>query len=299
MSLDGVVVPKKWWEVLPRKVYASLEKVETSQPWFDVYRLHNWLYAVYEGGQFDEPLMYVVIGDERAAVIDGGNGIGNLAELTEELTDRPYFLLLTHTHNDHIGGCKHFRDIVVYDDAMSWERAAKGYDGEKMREIIEEDMVIKDFPPGFDPNNYYAPPFTVTRWLRNGDVVDLGGRRLEVIHTPGHSSNHICLLERKSRYLWTGDLFYTGGISTYLPGGDHDRFIESVRKLVNLFPYYDTLMPAHNEPLVEKEVLVDLLRAAADIKEGRGSNYTEGTGYGKRIRRYQYDRFALITDEKV
>ena len=65
MSLDGVVVPKKWWEVLPRKVYASLEKVETSQPWFDVYKLHNWLYAVYEGGQFDEPLMYVVIGDER------------------------------------------------------------------------------------------------------------------------------------------------------------------------------------------------------------------------------------------
>jgi len=130
-------------------------------------------------------------------------------------------------------------------------------------------------------------------------VVDLGGRRLEVIHTPGHSSNHICLLDRVSRYLWTGDLFYTGGISTYLPGGDHSKFIESVRKLIDLFPHYDTLMSAHNEPLVEKEVLVDLLRAAKDIKAGRASNYTEGTGYGKKIRRYQYARFALITDEQV
>ncbi|MFH0850916.1 MAG: MBL fold metallo-hydrolase, partial [Candidatus Bathyarchaeota archaeon] len=251
------------------------------------------------GGQFDEPLMYLVIGDERAVVIDGGNGIGNLAKLTEELTDRPYFLLLTHTHNDHIGGCKHFKEIAVFDDTMSWERAAKGYGREKMGEIIEEGMVIRDFPPDFDPDNYYAPPFTVTWWLRGGDVVDLGGRRLEVIHTPGHSSNHICLLDRASRYLWTGDLFYTGGISTYLPGGDHSLFIESVRRLVDLFPYFDTLMPAHNEPLVEKEVLVDLLRAAEDIKVGRALGYTEGTGYDKKIRRYQYDRFALITDEKV
>jgi len=299
LSSDDVVVPTKWWEALPRKVYASLEKVETSQPWFDVYRLHDWLYGVYEGGQFDEPLMYLVIGDEMAVVIDGGNGIGNLAKLTEELTDRPYFLLLTHTHNDHIGGCKHFREIAVLDDAMSWERAAKGYGREKMGEIIEEGMVIRDFPPGFDPGDYYAPPFTVSWWLRDGDVVDLGGRRLEVIHTPGHSSNHICLLDRVSRCLWTGDLFYTGGISTYLPGGDHDRFIESVRKLVDLFPYYDTLMPAHNEPLVEKEVLVELLRAAEDIKAGRASNYTEGTSYGKKIRRYQYTRFALITDIKT
>ena len=64
-------------------------------------------------------------------------------------------------------------------------------------------------------------------------------------------------------------------------------------------PLYDTLMPAHNEPLVEKEVLLDLLRAAEDIKAGAAKNYTEGTGYGKRIRRYQYGRFALITDEKV
>jgi glyoxylase-like metal-dependent hydrolase (beta-lactamase superfamily II) len=243
--------------------------------------------------------MYLVIGDERAAVIDGGNGIGNLARLAEELTDRPYSLLLTHTHNDHIGGCKHFREIAVYDDAMSWERAAEGYGREKMREIIEEGMVIRELPRGFDPVNYYAPPFTVTWWLRDRDVVDLGGRKLEVIHTPGHSSNHICLLDRDSRYLWTGDLFYTGGISTYLPGGDHGQFIESVRKLVDLFPHYDTLMPAHNEPLVGKEVLVDLLRAAEDIEAGRDLNYTEGTGYGKRIRRYQYERLALITDEKV
>jgi glyoxylase-like metal-dependent hydrolase (beta-lactamase superfamily II) len=97
---DDLIVPSKWWEILPRKIYKTLMKVKTRQPWFDVYKIHEWLFAIYEGGQFDEPLMYLVIGSEKAVVIDGGNGIGDLAELVEELTDKPYFLLLTHTHND-------------------------------------------------------------------------------------------------------------------------------------------------------------------------------------------------------
>ena len=296
MSIDDVVVPQNWWDVLPRKIYASLDKVVSSQPWFDVYRLHDWLYAIYEGGQFDEPLMYLVIGEDKAAIIDGGNGIGNLAKLVEELTSKPYFLILTHTHNDHIGGCKDFNEIAVFDDVMSWERAAKGYDKEKMGEIIQEGMLIREFPSEFNPDNYFAPPFIVTTWLKENDIIDLGGRRLEVIYTPGHRSNHICLLDRESRYLWTGDLFYTGGISTYLPGGNHDQYIESVRMLTGLFRHYDILLPAHNEPLVEKDILLEVLKAAENIKAGTEKWYSEGISSGKKIRRYQYDRFALITD---
>jgi glyoxylase-like metal-dependent hydrolase (beta-lactamase superfamily II) len=288
-----------WWDILPRRVYSSLERVETSQPWYDVYRLHDWLYAIYEEGQYDEALMYLMIGDERAVVVDGGTGIGRLDLLVEELTDKPYFLLLTHTHNDHIGGCKDFDEIAVYDDAMSRESASKGLGGDKMGEIIMGDNVIRELPPGFDPDSYYAPPYRVTRWLRDGDRVELGGRTLEVIYTPGHSSDHICLLDRDSRYLWTGDLFYTGGVTTYLPGGDHDAFIESCRRLVDLMPHYDTLLPAHNEPLVEKEILVELSKGAEDIKAGRLTKYSESrsvaVNYDTLVRRYQFSRFSLVT----
>ena len=288
-----------WWDILPRRVYSSLERVETSQPWFDVYRLHDWLYAIYEGGQYDETLMYLVIGGERAVVVDGGTGIGRLDLLVEELTDKPYFLLLTHTHNDHIGGCRDFDEIAVYDDDMSRESAVMGLGRDKMGEIIEGDNVIREFPPGFDPDSYYAPPYSVTRWLRDGDRVELGGRTLEVIYTPGHSSDHICLLDRDSRYLWTGDLFYTGGVTTYLPGGDHDAFVESCRRLVDMMPHYEVLLPAHNEPLVEKEMMVELLKAAEDIKAGRLTEYSESrsvaVNYDTLVRRYQFSRFALVT----
>ncbi len=288
-----------WWDILPREAYSTLERVETGHPWYSVYRIHDWLYAILEDGQYDEALMYLVIGDERAVVVDGGTGIGRLDLLVEELTDKPYFLLLTHTHNDHIGGCKDFDEIAVYDDAMSRESAAEGLGRDKMGEIIEGDNVIREYPQGFDPDSYYAPPYTVTRWLRDGDRVELGGRSLEVIYTPGHSSDHLCLLDRGSRYLWTGDLFYTGGVTTYLPGGDHDSFIESCRRLVDLMPHYDMLLPAHNEPLVEKEIMVELMKAAEDVKAGRLTEYRESrsvaVNYNILVRRYQFSRFALIT----
>jgi glyoxylase-like metal-dependent hydrolase (beta-lactamase superfamily II) len=134
-------------------------------------------------------------------------------------------------------------------------------------------------------------------------VIDLGGRRLEVLYTPGHASNHICLLDRDARYLYVGDNYYTGGISTYLPGGNHDDFIKSCHRMVEMLPYYDYLMPAHNQPLVEKEEILELKKAAEEIKAGTATNYIErmaiAADYNKPVRRYQYKRFSLTTDIEV
>jgi glyoxylase-like metal-dependent hydrolase (beta-lactamase superfamily II) len=299
---NGASPQSKWWEDHPHRIYQTLTRITTDHPWFQVYRIHDWLYVIYEDGIFDEPVMYLLIGDDKAALIDSGSGIGRIDRVVRELTGKRCLLILTHTHNDHIGGCRYFDEIAVYDDVMSRERSAKGYDKAKMGEIIEGENVIKKFPAEFDPGAYYAPPFRVTRWLHDGDVVDLGGHRLEVIHTPGHSSNHICLLDRGTRYLWTGDHFYLGGISTYLPGGDHNDFIESCRRLVGLMSDYDKLLPAHNQPLVDKAAMMELLYASEEIKAGNSKNYTErmavAADYNKPVRRYQYRGFSLTTDLK-
>ena len=78
----------EWWRKLPRKIYATLEKIETCQPWYSVYKIQDWLYVLYEDGQYDEALMYLVIGEEKAVVIDGGTGIGRLDKLVEELEEK-------------------------------------------------------------------------------------------------------------------------------------------------------------------------------------------------------------------
>ena len=286
-----------WWDILPREVYSTLDRVETGHPWYSVYRIHDWLYAILEDGQYDEALMYLVIGEEMAVLVDGGTGIGRLDLLVAELTDKPVLLLLTHTHNDHIGGCSVFDEIAVYDDAMSRESSAEGLGREKMGEMLEGDAVIKEYPPGFDREGFHAPPYGVSWWLGDGDVMDLGGRKLEVLHTPGHSSNHVCLLDRDARYLYTGDIYYTGAVTSYLPGGDHGEFVESCRRLVERMPFYDWLMPAHNEPLVEGGQMGEMLRAAEDIGAGRLSEYVErrsvAVNYDVLVRRYQFSRFSL------
>ena len=166
-----------------------------------------------------------------------------------------------------------------------------------MGEMLEPGAVIKSYPEGFDPADFYVPPYEVSHWLKDGDKIDLGGRSLEVIYTPGHSSDHICLLDREARYLYTGDIYYTGGVTSYLPGGDHDAFVESCNRLIDLINQYDWLMPAHNEPLVEKEQMQEMYMAAKDIKDDILTDYTTrrsvAVNYDLAIRRYQFSRFSL------
>jgi len=67
-----LIQPAKWWEKLPRPVYSTLEKVESSQKWFEVYKLLDDTYAIYEPYQFEEAISYLVIGKKKAVVIDRG-----------------------------------------------------------------------------------------------------------------------------------------------------------------------------------------------------------------------------------
>ncbi len=287
---DDVVRPSRWWEALPRPVYANLERLDSSQPWFEVYRVETDVYVFYEPGQFEEAISYLVLGRERAALIDTGCGIGDIRALAREFTGLPIMVVNTHHHIDHVAQNHLFEEVAIFDHPMARAAAERGYGHEEAVQLLSEGLLWKPLPEGFDPKAYWVPPFRVTRWLRDGDLLDLGGRRLEVVHTPGHSPDSICLLDRDSRLLWTGDTFYTGAIYTHLPGGDLDRLIESYRRLIGLFPHYDRLMPSHNEPWIEKEILLDVSRAAEKVRAGIGG-YVEGAGG---IRRYDYGRFSLI-----
>ena len=288
---QDVVRPAKWWESLPRPVYSQLKRIESSQPWFEVYKVEPDIYVFYEPGQFEEAISYLVLGDDRAALVDTGCGIGDIRALVDEFTDLPVMVVNTHHHNDHVAQNYLFDEVAIFDDPEARRTAEEGISHDEMASLLAEGLLWKPLPEAFNPEAYWVPPFQVTRWLHDGDIIKLGGRELEVFHTPGHSPDSICLLDRDARLFWTGDIFYTGAIYTYLPGGDLDQFIESHRKMIDLFPLYDRLMPSHNEPWIEREILRDVLRAAMEIRERKGE-YVEGKG-GKR--RYNYGRFSLIT----
>jgi glyoxylase-like metal-dependent hydrolase (beta-lactamase superfamily II) len=294
----NVIVPRNWWKNLPRKIYSKLERIETSQPWFEVYKLNTDTYAIYEPYQFEETLSYLVEGDKRAVLIDTGDGIADIKKCVEELTNLPYNVVNTHTHVDHVAQNYMFEEVWCYDGPMAHEVEKTGYPNSKTAPMVRPGMTWKPLPKDFNVKKWIVPPYKVTKWLHDGDSIDLGGRKLEVIYTPGHSNDHVCLLDKKNHWLWTGDIFYTGGIYTYLPGGNLDQFIKSYEKMIKLFPEYDYLMPSHNEPFVEKKILVTVLEKVKLIRAGKEKNYTEGMDDGEKIRRHQYEMFAIITSEK-
>jgi glyoxylase-like metal-dependent hydrolase (beta-lactamase superfamily II) len=294
MPARNLVVPAEWWKALPRQAYSQLRMLKSGQAWFEVYKVDPGVYVFYEPGQAEEAISYLVLGKEKAALVDTGCGIGNVKELAREFTELPTMVVNTHSHYDHIAQNYLFDEVAIFDCPYSREAAKKGHTREEMASLLADGMLSKPLPLDFDRANYHVPLFTPSKWLKDGDVIDLGHRRLEVIHTPGHSPDSICLLDRNARLLWTGDIFYTGAIYTHLPGGDLDAFIRSYEKITGLSSQFERLMPSHNEPWIEKDILNKVLEAARGIRAGEGE-YLEGIASGAKIRRYDYPRFAIIT----
>jgi glyoxylase-like metal-dependent hydrolase (beta-lactamase superfamily II) len=283
-----------WWKALPRKIYSKLQRLESDQSWFEVYKIEPSIYVFYESGQFEEATSYLAVGKDKAALIDTGCGIGNVKLLAQEFTQLPLVVVNTHSHYDHVAQNYMFDEIALFDAPNARQVAENGYGKAEMSRLLAESMVRRPLPDDFDPSNYHVPPFPVTRWLKDGDVIDLGGRNLDVIHTPGHSPDSICLLDREARLLWTGDTFYTGAIYLHLPGSDPDLFIKTYEKLIALSNLYEKLLPSHNEPWVDRQILEEVLVAAREIRVGT-AKYTEDVEEATKIRRYDYSRFSIIT----
>ena len=93
-----------WWDNLPRPEWSTFEHIDQDQDWFDVYRIADGIFAIYESGQFEEVISFLVTGDDRALLFDTGLGIGDMTRVVEQLTDLEIVVLNSHTHYDHIGG---------------------------------------------------------------------------------------------------------------------------------------------------------------------------------------------------
>ncbi len=284
-----LVQPTEWWRVHPRPVYESLEKVGTYQAWFDVYRLAEGTYALYEPNQFEEAISYLVEGSERAVLVDAGNGIGNIREVVEALTDLPVSVVLTHEHYDHVAGAWHFDEITAYDNQASLARLAAGRTNESLQRYLTDDYLWKPLPDGWDPSAWTIPPLIPTTLVSDGDIIDLGGRTLEVIYTPGHSPGSMCLLDRANLLLFTGDHFYPGPLYAYSEDVVLEDYLASNARLAERLDEFDWLLSGHNDPWVSSEVIPRVSEAFQTVLSG-GGEFSEDGG----LRRYEFDGFGIL-----
>ncbi len=167
---------------------------------------------------------------EKPALIDvGGDSQFLVKALGKYVNPKDIeFIFLTHSHFDHATAAGDLKDwfgckIVIH---------------EKEYELLRSHAFSSPF---------FAKPFEPDVLVKGGEVFDLGGITLEVIHTPGHSPGSICLYEAEKKWLFSGDTVFPHGSfgRVDLPGGDALQLIQSLEKLAELD--VENLYPGHEE----------------------------------------------------
>src|ERR1051326_309276 len=181
----------EWCRNLPRPEYRNLERASVPDPWFEVYRIRPGVFAIYEPHQAEEVISYLIVGQKQALLFDTGMGISNIRKVVQGLTKLPVSVANSHTHNDHVGDNWRFNNIYGMDTAFT-RQSTKGSSADAQAELTP-DQLCGELPAGFDPRSYATRPFHITHWIHGGEKIDLGGRVLEVIATPGHTPDSISL----------------------------------------------------------------------------------------------------------
>lgn len=140
---------------------------------------------------------YLVLGEDKAALIDTGMGIGSLKAVIEKITALPIIVINTHCHPDHAGGNYEFAPALINPtDLDVFQRMAT-------LEFRQED--VAHMPNGAEFVPHLLPTGPEPVGVKDGEVIDLGGRQLHLIFTPGHTHGSLCVYEPATGILFTGD----------------------------------------------------------------------------------------------
>jgi len=266
LAAHGAGVPE-WCQALPRPEYKTLKRVPAADPWFEVYEVRPGVFSIYEPHQFEEVISYLITGSRRAILFDTGMGIGDMKRTVHALTALPITVLNSHTHNDHVGDNWQFDDVRNLDTAFT-RRNARGSREDAQAELAPDNLCAP-LPAGFDTAGYCTRPWHIAGWIRDGGRIDLGGRTIEILTTPGHTPDAISLLDRRNGLLFTGDTYYPAPIWLYRPETNLDDYERSLRRLVALTSGVNLLLTSHNVPTAPPSALQTVLSAFLDVRAGK------------------------------
>ena len=278
-----------WWDALPRPEWSEYERIPVDADWFEVFRIIDGIYAIYEPGQFEEVISFLITGKDKALLFDTGLGIGNIRSVVDQLTDLEIVVLNSHTHYDHIGGNHQFETIYAMDTEFTRKRALEGRPHKAVAEFVSEGWIWKPLPDGFVKDEFHSRPFAISKIVAEGETIDVGGRRLEILETPGHAPDSICLIDRENRILFTGDTFYLAPLYTHVDGSDFDDYALSAARLAGLAGDIDIAITSHNVPIVDGLYMIALGIAFEQI-EAETVEYVVTGGN----REYYFDGFSVI-----
>jgi len=251
--------------------------------WFERQDLGDGVAVIRDPGYARPSLAYLVVGEERAALIDAGLGMADLRALVSELTELPITVLQTHAHPDHAGGSHQFDRVLAHPRAV--EKLKAGWRHMELRFDLEHFMKDRELPDGIDRESFEIPGCAVVEPLEDRGVVDLGGRQLDVFFTPGHSPDSVCFLDLERGQLFTGDSILKGRIAVE----DIVRYRRSLETIKKLADMSSALYPAHGDTPVEPEFVDDVRRGLADALAGR-----HPSGFLAGFATFEFEEFGIM-----
>lgn len=199
-------------------ILAESARIPSTESWFEIIRLHNRVYALWEPGHVERVNAFLVLGRDRDLLYDTGMGIASvriaLADIRafDRLSEKPLIVINSHNHLDHNGGNREFNRVHTADDDWARHRLQRGVPAGAFVAYWNQltDYPGVKTPPGFDPATHTIHPYPLEQvgYLAEGDAVDLGDRTFRVIRTFSHSPDGIALYEPAAQLFFGGDTFY-------------------------------------------------------------------------------------------
>ncbi|NEU04196.1 MBL fold metallo-hydrolase [Clostridium senegalense] len=245
------------------------------EEWFTIESIDDNTYSISEYGHWEKVHSYLLIGKEYALLIDTGLGIGNIKKEVDKLTNLPIIVITTHVHWDHIGGHKFFNHIYVHKQDAEWLSKGIPIPNSVVCKNIMMEPFIKNPPIDFKIEDYKVYIGNPTKIIEDNYIIDIGSRKLRVIHTPGHSPGHICLFEEEKGYLYTGDLIYKGTLYAFYPSTDPQLFKKSIDKISNLKGIVK-ILPSHNELNINVNLVEKIKHGFKEIEDNGQLNQGSG-----------------------
>ena len=211
---------------------------------------------------FGNTYCYLLIGTEKALLIDTCSGEGDLRRFVEEITDKPVIVANTHGHFDHTGGNPWWKE--AYMSAEAAKDAKKAF-SEEMQKRLEE-MPYPEYKINIIDEN---------------TVFDLGERTVKVVSIPAHHPGSLAFIDSASRYLFTGDELEAGQVLLFLTGGNQiEAHKTNMEKLLSLTDLYDAICPAHNGTPINKKYISDYYELDKQILAGTQADMPNTAGFG-------------------
>ncbi len=213
---------------------------------------HTW---VGTGKMMFNESLYLVEGDTRAVLIDAGTKIADLDKIVASITEKPVMLVATHAHPDHTGSAINYFPELYIAPADAASQFVANYTG-RIRE------------------------------LKDGEIIDLGGRTLEVVFTSGHTPGSTTFIDKDAKYGFSGDSFGSGNLLLF---GSFSTLLSTCRKTSEIMEKYGIkiLYPGHyfGRNAETKQRVDDIAAICKDVLEGKvkGEENPNGMGGLKRI----------------